>query len=129
MNMSKSNNISIIEAVINNDINEVKTILSKGVNVNEHDKIGFTALHYAAQNYLLEIATILLEGNAEVDSKDIHGNTPLFKAVFNSKGNGEMIKILLRFGANKDIKNNYGISPFELSKTIANYQITQFFQS
>jgi len=127
--MSKSNSIAIIEAVISNNINEVKRLLSKGVNVNEHDKIGFTALHYAAQNYLLEIATILLEGKAEVDSKDIHGNTPLFKAVFNSKGNGEMIKILLRFGANKDLKNNHGVSPFELSKTVANYQIAQFFQS
>jgi ankyrin repeat protein len=125
--MSAKTAIPLTEAVISNEVETVRTLLSSGVDVDQQDKIGYTALHYAAQNYLLDIALVLLEHKASVDAKDTYGNTPLFRAVFNSKGRGDMIQLLLIFGADKDSKNNHGVSPIELAKTIANYSIVQFF--
>ena len=125
--MSTKTAIPLVEAVIGNNAETIKALLSSGVDVDQQDKIGYTALHYAAQNYLLDIALLLLEHKASVDAKDNYGNTPLFRAVFNSKGRGDMIQLLLRFGADKNLKNNHGVSPLELAKTIANYSIVQFF--
>jgi hypothetical protein len=39
---------------------------------------------------------------------------------------GEVIEILLASGADKDLKNNYGISPLDLAGTIANFDAMQF---
>jgi ankyrin repeat protein len=72
-------------------------------------------------------AVSLLERGASVDSRDAHGNTPLWRAVFESKNRGEVIKLLLAFGADRDLKNDHGISPLDLARTIANYDATQFF--
>jgi len=127
--MSKKKNIPLIEAVIDNRLDEVRAMLANNVDVDQQDEIGYTALHYAAQNYLVDIALFLLEHKASVDVKDSYGNTPLFRAVFNSKGRGEMIKLLLRFGADKNLKNNHGVSPIDLAGTIANYQVAPFFSN
>jgi ankyrin repeat protein len=63
-----------------------------------------------------------------VDARDKHGNTPLSKAVFYSQGSGEMISLLLRWGADRDLKNNYGVSPVGLARSIANYDVARFFE-
>jgi ankyrin repeat protein len=60
-----------------------------------------------------------------VDAQDIHGNTPLSRAVFDSKGRGQVIKLLLSSGANKDLKNKHGISPEDLAKSIGNYDVSK----
>jgi ankyrin repeat protein len=71
------------------------------------------------------VKTLLAHG-AVVDIQDAHGNTPLWRAVFESKNRGEVIEILLASGADKNLKNNYGISPLDLAGTIANYDAMQF---
>jgi len=63
-----------------------------------------------------------------VDPQDSHGNTPLSTAVFNSRGNGELIKLLREHGADPYLKNNHGVSPLGLSRNIANYGVAQFFR-
>lgn len=118
----------LINAVLSNKIEVVKFLISNGANINAKDNLGNTALHYAAQNYLLDITKILLENKAEIDTQDQYGNTPLSNAVFYSKGRGELIKILLSFGADKNLENKSGVSPIQLAKTIANYDVTEFFE-
>lgn len=63
-----------------------------------------------------------------MDSQDAHGNTPLFRAVCNSRGNGNLIAILRSRGADPYAENNQGASPVKLSRTIANYDMRQFFR-
>ena len=82
--MANQKRIELIEAVLDSNINQVEVLISQGTNLNEQDINGYTALHYAAQNYHLDIAKILLKNHANVDICDQYGNTPLFKAVFNS---------------------------------------------
>jgi ankyrin repeat protein len=116
----------LIHSAIDELSEMVSLLLSHGADVTVHDGIGYTALHYAGQTYNADIAQLLLEKGANVDAKDSYGNTPLFRAVFNSRGRGEVIKQLLAFGADKSLKNNHDVSPYNLAKTIGNYNVVQF---
>ncbi|QHI73466.1 ankyrin repeat domain-containing protein [Aminipila terrae] len=124
----KDKRTPLIHAAIDNKIDLAKVLIEKGANINIQDSLGYTPLHYAAQNYYLEFAKLLIDNNAKVDSQDIHGNTPLFRAVFNAKGRGEVINLLTECGADKNLVNNHGISPLQLAKTIANYDVAQFLE-
>lgn len=119
--------MKLYEIVLNNDINEVKNALST-CDVNEQEETtGFTALHYCAQNQYLEIAKLLIDNGADVDIKDVYGNTPLFKAVFFSNGDTAMIKLLLDAGADPELKNDSGVSPKELAENIGSFDVTKCF--
>lgn len=61
--------------------------------------------------------------------KDNNGNSILWRAVYEFKGDGEMILMLISKGADIYDENNYGISPFGLANTIANSNVRQFFTS
>jgi ankyrin repeat protein len=117
----------LIQAAIDNRLEVAKLLLESGANVNAQDALGNSALHYAAQEYHCEMAMLLLGNGASVDMQDKHGNTPLWRAVFNSRGRGEVIAILLKAGADKSHRNRTGKTPLELTKTIANYNIAGFF--
>lgn len=105
----------------------VKLLLEKGANVYCKDNSGYTPLHFASQNFYVAIAKILIEYGAVIDALDVNGNSPLSDAVFYSEGRGELINLLLSLGADRDLKNNYGVSPYELAESIANYEIKKFF--
>lgn len=127
--MSTSINEQLIQSVIDNDASKVKELLAAGADVNyqEPKSQGFSSLHFAAQNQNVEIAQILLKSGAKADLENIHGNTPLFVATFNSKGEGSVIKVLLDAKADPNHANKAGQSPIGLAKLIANYDVAQFF--
>src|SRR5262249_50790103 len=89
---------------------------------------GWTPLHFAAQSNSSDATALLLNAGASVDARDAHGNTPLFTAVFNSRGYGEVIKLLRAHGADPYTKNSHGVSSLRLAHTIANFDVSQFFQ-
>src|SRR5439155_7412443 len=43
-------------------------------------------LHFAAQSSAESVVQLLLKAGAPADSRDSHGNTPLSRAVYNSRG-------------------------------------------
>jgi len=94
---------------------------------NASDDNGLTPLHFAAQSNSYAVSEALILAGASVDSVDANGNTPLSDAVFHSDGSGDLIKFLLRSGADRNKENNYGISPLELAKSIDNFDLVQFF--
>lgn len=106
----------------------VDMLVSFGADVNRHDKIGKTALHYAAQENQEEIVQKLLKAGADVNSQDTYGNSPLSVAVFHSKGKGAMIGILRQNGADDNLQNKHGVTPLGLAKTIANFDVLQYFK-
>lgn len=117
----------LILATIEGELEMVKLLLEQGGDINAQDDLGYSALHYAAQNYLPKIATHLVGWGARVDIEDNHGNTPLGRAVFDSRGRGEVITILLNAGADKNHCNKHSQTPLSLAKLIANFDIAQFF--
>lgn len=114
-------------AAADGDVSNVRKRLAEGIAPDTADADGWTPLHFAAQSNAADIAKLLLESGATVDPRDSHGNTPLAKAVFNSRGDGDMIKLLRSNGADPYVQNEYGISPLKLARTIANYDVRQFF--
>lgn len=120
---------ALIQATIYNNVEVVQILIHNGAKLNTRDFFGGNAaLHFTAQNHSLDILQILLKNKAEVDIQDIHGNTPLFKAVFNFRGKGEVIQLLLLHGADRNLKNNQGVSPWELARTIADVNVMSFFK-
>ncbi len=118
----------LINAAIEDSIPIVKILLEHGANIETQDNNGYSALHFACQNQSIEMTKLLIEKGSQIDAVDAHGNTPLGRAVFNSHGRGEVIQLLLAAGADKTKKNNHGISPLDLAKSIANYDVKQFLE-
>ncbi len=113
-------------ATVARDVEKVSELIKSGADIDAADKNGWTALHFAAQNQDLEIANWLLSAGAAVDPRDVYGNTPLSKAVFNFSDDGRLIELLLSHGADRHQQNNYGVSPYSLSQSIANYDSKPF---
>ncbi|RZJ67749.1 MAG: ankyrin repeat domain-containing protein [Flavobacterium sp.] len=86
--------------------------------VNKKFQKGFNLLHLACEYHNLKLATRLLERNIHVDDKNKFGNTPLWIAVFNSKGRYELVDLLLSFNADPNSVNNAGNSPIKFAETI-----------
>jgi ankyrin repeat protein len=85
-----------------------------------------TPLHFAAQNYSVEVARVLLDHGADANRRNRYGNSPLWTAVFESRGRGGMISLLISSGADPDVFNDAGRSPRQLAESTGNYGIVQF---
>lgn len=73
-------------AALRNDATEVTRLIAEGESPDSSDSQGFTPLHLASQEHALAAAAALLNLGAMVDPINSFGNTPLFVAVFNSRG-------------------------------------------
>ena len=106
---------------------EAAARLDAGDDPNQADRDGFTPLHFAAQRGSLEVLRLLLDRGAEVDARNRFGNTPLFVAVFNSQGRGDLIALLRERGADPLRANHSGQTPLGLARLIANYDVAKYF--
>jgi ankyrin repeat protein len=63
-------------------IKPVRMLLAAGADPKLADSLGFTPLHYVARtDYGVEVAGALLDGGADVNSRDVWGRTPLDHAL------------------------------------------------
>ena len=106
---------------------EVEALIARGESPDRPDKQGLTPLHLAAQEGALSASSALLEAGASVDAENDFGNTPLFVAVFNSRGRGDLIDLLRSHGANPFHANASGQTPLGLARMIGNYDVAQYF--
>ncbi len=104
----------------------VQLLIKSKADLSAQDNRGWTPLHFAAQNHSVDVVQLLLGAGASVDAEDAYGNTPLFRAVFESRGRGEIIVLLVRAGADKHKKNKHGVSPADLADKIANFDVKQW---
>lgn len=70
----------LILAVQNDDLNNVKLLISGGADVNWKDVFKTTALMYAASKGNKEIVVYLIKSGADVNAKDEQGNSVLSAA-------------------------------------------------
>lgn len=101
---------------VEGDLLGIRERLAVGDDIGLADKQGFTALHFAAQQSQTEAVVTLLAAGAPVDPQDRFGNTPLWRAIFDSRGRVDTVRALLDAGADPDIVNNAGASPRDLAR-------------
>ena len=78
------------------DVPGIRDRLAAGDSIGLADSQGFTALHFAAQQSKAEAIRALIEAGAPVNPQDRFGNTPLWREVFNSRGQRTTVELLLR---------------------------------
>ncbi|KAM7533162.1 hypothetical protein Aperf_G00000122740 [Anoplocephala perfoliata] len=85
----------------NADLDEVKTLLAKGLDINVTNVDGLTVLHQACIDENYDVVQFLLENNANVNAQDNEGWTPLHACA--SCAYPELAKLLLEHGADTGI--------------------------
>lgn len=93
----------------------LKWLIDRGANVDHQDRHGYCALHYVAQEKSAKIAEMLLNAGASTELRDDYGNTPLWTAAFNARGDLSVVRILAERGASFDNTNNAGKSIREMA--------------
>jgi len=105
------------EAALAGDIEKVKSLISKGADVNEKDPGGKTALHCASEKGHEEVAKLLISKGAYVNAIG-WWKTPLHFAA--RSGDKQTVELLLSKGADINAKERYGGMPlFEAMKSSA----------
>jgi serine/threonine-protein phosphatase 6 regulatory ankyrin repeat subunit B len=88
---------AIVCAALDCIADDVAFCLSRGDDVNAADSLGRTALHAAAQEGCMDIATMLIEHGANVQARNKAGDTPLDYAVFHE--HRDLADLLRKHGA------------------------------
>lgn len=104
--VSAAGPLELLEAVRNQDRDAVRSLLSRGVDVNERTGDGTTALHWAALRNDIETAESLLRAGASVHLANSHGVTPLSLACTNRSAT--LVRKLLHASANPDATTAMG---------------------
>ena len=113
---------NVCTAAKTGDIEALKNYLSNGADPNSTDpKFGVTALSWAALEGKDEIAELLIEAGADVDTKNFDGATPLHAAAF--MGQLEVVQLLLENGADVAAKTMNGETPLDSAQ--ANWSYTR----
>ncbi|MGW5852619.1 ankyrin repeat domain-containing protein [Streptomyces sp. NPDC055254] len=108
---------------LHGDVDGLRAALADGADPGHADEAGMTPLHFAAQSQAAPAAGILLAAGAPVDVGDSSGNTALFNAVFNYRGDPATLQVLLEAGADPEQQNTKGMSPRGLADLIGNYDV------
>jgi hypothetical protein len=123
---SEHPHIDIANAIMADDINRVKFLLADEVNrrfiglqltwaPDEGEKIhAVNVAHLAVLAGNIDILNLVLDAKANLRQQDVDGNTPLHYAVM--LGNQEMYDLLIKKGADPNVKNKGGKTPGDLLK-------------
>jgi ankyrin repeat protein len=88
----------LLDAARKGDMKKVQKLLASGADINQRDKTGFTALHWAAMTNKIEVAQFLIKKGTDINIRDFKMNmSPL--DVARAKGFNDMVELLLKNGA------------------------------
>lgn len=130
--MNKDGDTALHLAAMKDDLNTVKYLVEKGVEVDVKNKYGATPLHVASIRGNLEIAQFLLDHGADVNAQVVNGLTPLNWATIHD--HLAMVKLLLDHCADVNIKEGesdaaydfgYGRTPLISAVVACNTEIAR----
>ena len=96
-------NNGLLYASQEGNLEEVKSLLDRGANVNAEGVYKWTPLHRAALNGHTEVARLLIDRGANVNAENGAKQPPLHKAALN--GHREVAKLLIDRGARVDAED------------------------
>ncbi|KAF4791346.1 Ankyrin repeat domain-containing protein 1 [Turdus rufiventris] len=94
------------------NLDVLKFLLDKGVNINARDKLLSTPLHVAVRTGRYECGEQLIACEADLNARDREGDTPMHDAVRLNRY--KIIRLLILHGANLTLKNCEGKTPMDL---------------
>jgi quinoprotein dehydrogenase-associated probable ABC transporter substrate-binding protein len=100
-------------AIVANDIDRVRYLMTHGAHVNAPDPEGYTPLINATRFGFVGVATYLVEHNADVNTADHSGWTALTYAAWDDSP--DLIKMLLQHGAKLNATENEGLTPLAIA--------------
>lgn len=123
----------ILSALENKDTLKIKELIKSGVDINEKDFEGKTALMiYIIKNISEDkkesAIKILIENGANLDVKNFEGMTALMLHIDNKKANlknSNIINILAKNGANLEAKNSYGLTALMIAVKADKYEFAK----
>lgn len=98
-------------------------LVGQGVDLENRDRSGYTALHYALEYQFHALVERLIHAGADVGAPNKHGNAALWTAVMNARGDYALVDLLLAQGADPDARNRVGKSPLDLAITLDDPQL------
>jgi ankyrin repeat protein len=101
----------------------VQGLISGGASAGITEKSGINLLHWAAIANRPEIVAALTMAGVPINAQDKSGFTPIMYAVTIDFGDTQMIKTLLRAGADPNIRNSDGRSAREQARYFRHTQI------
>jgi len=111
------------QAIINGDIEHVKSLLSKGADINEKNRLGGTPLHTAMMNGKWEIAELLISKGPDLNAKDNRQRTPLYLAV--EKNQKKIVEILIAKGVDVNALAGMGHNALTLARSKGYTELTE----
>jgi ankyrin repeat protein len=86
----------------------VELLIEKGASAKMAERTGINLLHWAAIADRPQVVAALSTAGAPINAQDENGYTPLMYAATIDFGNTEIVKALLRAGADRSLRNNDG---------------------
>ena len=116
------------EAVRSGEVDQVRTLLDTGAEINALDEHGQTALMNAVYWGNSDIAKLLIDRGAKLDHTAKYRLTALFLAVIGNKL--QLVQLLMKSGANREIKGSsmFNCSPLEYAQNHGMSEIVSIFQ-
>lgn len=105
---------TLFNAVRNSDIIKITDLLNNGMQVDQTDEVGNTALIIAAKQGDNRMVELLLAYKADYDHQNETGTTPMMIAA--KYGNKQIIQTLLNNGADYNIRNNDNLRAVDYAK-------------
>ncbi len=120
---SEDQGMQLHQAVVSGDLQQVKSLISSGVDINTNNQLNWTPLHTAIRNNRIEIVKFLLENGVDIDAVDSWGQTALQFAV--ESGQKEVVELLIEKGANLDILDVRRESAISLARKTGQTEIAE----
>lgn len=113
------------------DTENVRTLLAYRADVNASNKEGNTPVMYAARynhpdTLLALFAPLTMQYRADINAQNNKGETALYWAA--AKGYAPVVKILLAYDANRDLKTKTGLTALDMAKKYNRQEVIALFE-